>query len=318
MTDDRLAVILMDALGPSNIYDHQLFEGFEWIRSAYKRNGDVLGVSTLPHTAQSNPMIWGGFINADKFWVEPKDADEWIDPAVLFEHRGQEHNRDDAAEYRNYDRADFDQSFVWDVLDAAGVDATALQVPICLPPYSYNVVDLDPESWFPDTEDRMRDHVRVKPELIRQHALGDGHDFIATSIQMPDKWLHGIPEGKCDREFVREEAHEVDYQLEKTIRVLESEGYDWVVAGDHGSPCPGAMPVRAARTVLPRHRKEAVIFGSEDLDLPTYTSEIYPWILERFGVEDREVDPDLSKSVPSIPPEFDADVTERLENLGYL
>lgn len=314
---DKLACIILDALGPSNIYDTNLLPGFETIRSLYKRNGGVLGISTLPHTAQSNPMIWGGVLNADMFWVEPKDDAEWIDPAVLFEYRGQEHNRPDAAEYRNYTREDFEQAFVWDVLDAAGYDPVALQVPIVLPPYSYNADRVDEENWFPDTRTRMANHGCQKPLLVREHAEA-GYDFIASSIQFPDKWYHGIPEGKCDEEFVRDESDVVDDAVRVMVETLEAEGYDWLVMGDHGSPCPGAMPVHAARTVLPRHRKEAVVFGSEGLTLPRYTAEVYGWILDYFGVEDRAVEPDHSKAVPSIAEGADDDVTERLENLGYL
>lgn len=316
----KLCIFLMDALGPVNIYDHDLLPGFDTVRDLYKRHGGVLGISSLPHTASSNPLLFGGFINASKFWVSPKDEQEWIDPAILFEHRGQEHNRPDAHEYRNYDRTDYDQTFVWDVLDHAGLDPVAIQVPIVLPPYSYNADRVDHEAWFPDTEERMALHATEQPEIVREHAES-GYDFIASSLQHPDKFYHGIPEGKCSPEFVREQSHVVDDQIRRTVDTLEAQGYDWLVMGDHGSPCPGAMPVHAARTVLPRHRKEAVVFGSDGLDLPRYTAEVYGWILDYFGVEDADVEPDHDKAVPSIPPDAEDvadDVAERLENLGYV
>lgn len=337
MSDPKLAVVILDALGPNLVYDRDCLGGFDTIRERYKRNGDVLGISTLPHTAQSNPMIFGGFLNKTKFWVEAKDADEWIDPAVLFEHRGQDINRPDAGEYRNYDRRDFAHTFVWDELDAAGYDPAVIQVPIVLPPFSYNADRIDHESWFPDTQERMARHVREKPEILREHARA-GYDFVASSIQMPDKWMHGMAEGKCDRSFVRSEAVTLDDQVARTIDTFEAEGYDWLIFGDHGSPVPGSMPVHEARETLPRHGKEAVIFGSDGLDLPRYTADLYAWMLNYFDVgavndpdvvdHSKEVAVDLSESSDHVAAQhIDADgegsggatdeVMERLEGLGY-
>lgn len=300
---DKLAVVLLDALGPVSM---RQYDGFDTIRQKYKENGEVLGISTLPHTAQSNPMIWGGVDNPDKFWVE---SEEWIDPAMHFELRG--HAHEGAEEKRNYTRQDFNDSFIWDDLDATEYNACALQVPICLPPYSFNTSNVLEDAWFPDTQERMHAHIREKTKKIIEHVTE--YDFIATSIQMPDKWLHGIAEGKCSQEFVNQEAKMLDMCVENMIESFEAVDMDWIFAGDHGSPHPGSMPVREAREVLPRHRKEAVIFGSTDT-LPTYTDEFYPFMLDYFGIEETEY-------VPEQTVEVEQDVTEevenRLENLGY-
>lgn len=301
MSENKLAIILLDALGPGNI---RQLDGFRFIERKYDENGDVLGISTLPHTAQSNPLIWGGVMNWDKFWVH--SSDDWTDPAQHFDRvKGQPKEGAEA-----YTRDDYDTSFIWDILDYNDYKACALQVPIVLPPYSYNAEDELEDSWFPDSEERMSEHIRQKPEIIKEH-VEKGYEFIATSIQMPDKWLHGIGEGKCTQEFMQEEAEVLDTKIREVIETLESAGFDWIICGDHGSPTPGAMPVRNCKELLPRHRKESVIFSNMD-EFPTYTSELYPFMLEYFGVEDEDVPVDEPNSST-----VSGEVNQRLKNLGY-
>ncbi len=74
MTEKKLAVIILDALDMHNIRQLNLNR----INQLYREYGDVLGISTLPHTALSNPMIWGGYDNRDKFWVKEPGMD-WTD-----------------------------------------------------------------------------------------------------------------------------------------------------------------------------------------------------------------------------------------------
>lgn len=298
---EKLAVILLDALGPGNIRRLD----FDFIESQYDKNGDVLGISSLPHTAQSNPLIWSGTHNWDKFWVH--SSDDWTDPAQHFD-RTKGRPKEDATAFT---RDDYDNSFIWDVLDAEGYKATALQVPIVLPPYSFNAEDELEDSWFPDSETRMKEHIRRKPEIIEHH-VREGYDFIASSIQMPDKWLHGIAEGKCSQEFMHEEAKVLDDAVKSMVKTMQEHDYDYIYAGDHGSPTPGAMPVHNCQELLPRHRKESVIF-SNMAEFPAYTDELYPFMLEYFGVEDQNVN--LAQTERDR--DMGAEVEERLVNLGY-
>lgn len=303
---ERLAVIILDALDPYNM--RQL--GLERIQDLYReRHADVLGISTLPHTAASNPMIWGGYRNEDRFWVKD-DTSQWTDPAREFDRDTEE----TAPGTRHWRREDIEEAFIWDVLAHHGLEATALQIPIVLPPYSFNATDTVEEAWFPHRPPLMQKHIREKPELIMEHADA-GREFIGSSIQMPDKWLHGMGEGKCDQAFVDEEAPVLDRKVADMVERLEAEGYDWMLFGDHGSPWPGSMPVRATRQVLPRHRKESIIISSLP-DPPRYTHEIYPFFLDYFGVDDvpfTAIDPPETS-----PASDDEAVMERLGALGYL
>lgn len=306
MSDQKLLALSLDALDEWNIYQLQL----EFIQELYEDRGKIFTCSTVPHTAVSNPMIFGGIQNDDKFWVEKEDDDRWVDPAQHFD-RSKGQPVDGA---KGFSRADdyTDESFIWDDLYAAGYDARALQVPIVLPPYSFNTKHELEESWFPDTKARMADHIRRKPTHIgAQFAGPDGADAVFSSIQMPDKWLHGIGEGKCSEGWVLSEAPVFDEQIERLVTYLDDHDISWVMFGDHGSPHPGA--VKKNGYILPRHRKESIILSSEDLDPPTYTDELYEWMLDLFDVEPvgsnwKQLESDTT----------DGDVEERLKNLGYL
>lgn len=278
--ENKLAVIILDALDSYNI--DQL--GMENVRGMVRDyNSNVLGVSTLPHTAQSNPMIWGGFHNETKYWVkEPGEA--WTDPAAGFD---RDEGESKGKAMRVWERRDFTETFVWEELEHQGVDSTALHIPITLPPYNFNLpkdVDSGEDHWFPDTQERMKKHTEVMPEKIKQIA-DSGRDFIAVSIQMPDKYLHGLGEGKCTEEFVDRDASKLDENISDLITHLESSGYDWVILGDHGSPWPGAIKLYNVKQLLPRHRKESIIISNLD-NIPTYTHEIHDFILDYFGKDE--------------------------------
>lgn len=279
MPDDKLAVIILDAIDNANI--KQL--GLDKIQKLTKQyNSEVLGISTLPHTALSNPMIWAEDRNTDKLWVK-EPGQKWTDPSTGFDR--QKGDKTEQAE-KIWKRKDFKTTFAWDVLDYHGLNASAVHIPITLPPYSFNEVRTLEEAWFPSSREHMKEHIREAPEIIKEHADEDRH-FIASSIQMPDKWLHGLAEGQCDQEFIREEAKVLDQKIESMIEHLQSKGYDWVILGDHGSPWRGAIKLHDVRQVLPRHRKSSVIISNLD-DIPTYTEDIYSFILDYFNVEDVE------------------------------
>lgn len=304
----KFLALILDALDVDNIF---MFN-FPNIQRRYREDhSDILGVSTLPHTALSNPMIWGGVENEDKFWVmknaNREHDEEWVSPSRYFD-RDKGGAVDGASGFsREEDYAD--ETFIWDDLDAAGYDARALQVPIVLPPYSYNVTDTLDESWFPDTQERQHGHIRKKPDLIIDQ-FEDGADFLATSIQMPDKWLHGVGEEEITEEWVIEEAPVLDRKVEQILSYCEDNGIEWAVLGDHGSPQPGAM--KKSGYILPRHRRESVIISSME-DPPTYTEDIYPWMLETFDAEEAP-----APSFGGGGEEKREEVRERLEALGYV
>lgn len=276
----KLACIILDALGPYNIrmldfeYIYDLYTGDEY-------QSGLLCCSGLAHTPISNSMLWGGYHNTDKIWVENHPY-RWtggidgFDPIL----------QNEEGDITFWHREDLETNFVWDVLDHRGIEACALGIPICLPPYCYNAENRLESAWFPHTPEMLRHHVRRKPSFIMNHAV-KGYDFIACSIKVPDQWLHAQGSGIVDDAFVSEEVPVLDELMAETIEVLEAEGYDWMIFGDHGSPIQGRTANFECRKMLARHRKEAAIIGSV-ADLPGYTDEMYPFILDYFGVEDVE------------------------------
>lgn len=298
-------VLILDALDIGNIKQLNL----DFIYELTKNNSHILGCSTLPHTAASNPMIWGGIENNTRYWVEEDEkSQEYTDPAMHFDRETGKPKKGASGFSRNDDYAN--ESFIWDDLYAAGYDARAIQVPIVLPPYSFNSSDTLEDSWFPDNENRMAEHIRKKPQIIKNQ-FDEGAEFVATSIQMPDKWLHGIPEGKCDREWVDSEAKVLDNKIKNLVEYCNENDIEFTIFGDHGSPTQGAMKTNGY--ILPRHRKESVIIYSDGLNPPKYTDELYSWMKSLYNVEsvNQSMDMDDSK-------EADVDeVNSRLEALGY-
>lgn len=307
---DKLLVCALDALDEYNIYQLDL----QYIQSLYEDNGDIFTCSTLPHTAVSNPMLFGGVVNDDKFWVEREDGldgddtGEYVDPAAYFDRESGE-PVDGARGFSREVEYD-DESFIWDDLYAVDIDARAVQVPIVLPPYSFRATDTLDESWFPDSKERMAEHIRQKPALLAEQ-FEDGADAVFSSIQMPDKWLHAIGEDTASQQWVLDEAPVLDQQVKQLVEYCESNDIDWLFFGDHGSPHPGAMKKNGY--ILPRHRKESIILSS--LDVPTYSDELYPWLLDYYDVEPVGgfwFQPNGERAEPT-----DA-VADRLQNLGYL
>jgi len=309
---EKLLVCALDALDEFNIY----LLGLENIQERYENAGNIFTCATLPHTAISNPMLFGGITNESNFWVEREDGTDgesggqYVDPSQYFDREAGEPVEGARGFSRENDYSN--ESFIWDDLYAAGIDARAVQVPIVLPPYSFRAARELDDSWFPDTPERMTQHVREKPQIL-QEQFEDGAEVVFSSIQMPDKYLHAIGEGKASEEWVMQEAPQFDQEVENLIQFCESRDIEWLFFGDHGSPHPGAMKKNGY--ILPRHRKESIIISSDGVSPPTYTDELYPWLLDQFDVEPvgsewEQSDSDEQADTNS--------VEERLKNLGYL
>jgi len=309
---EKLLVCALDALDQFNIY----LLGLEYIQARWEEDGKIFTCTTLPHTAISNPMIFGGISNESNFWVEREDGidgengGQYVDPSQYFD-------RDSGAPVegaRGFSREqDYsNESFIWDDLYADGIDARAVQVPIVLPPYSFRTTRELKNSWFPDMPERMEQHVREKPKIL-QEQFENGAEVVFSSIQMPDKYLHAIGEEKASEKWVMQEAPQFDKEVAKLIQFCETRGIEWLLFGDHGSPHPGAMKKNGY--ILPRHRKESIIISSAGVNPPTYTDELYPWLLNRFDVEPvgSEWEQINSEKQSSTDP-----AKERLKNLGYL
>lgn len=318
---NKILVCALDGLCEFNIYQLNL----TFIQQKYEESGDIFTCATLPHTAVSNPMIFGGIENDNKFWVEREDGvtgengGQYVDPSQYFDRE----NGTPVEGASGFSRAEdySDESFIWDDLYAHGYDARAVQVPIVLPPYSFNATRTLNDAWFPDTKPRMKKHVREKPRILKEQ-FNDGADAVFSSIQMPDKYLHAIGEGKASEEWVLSEAPVLDERVKQLVEYCESNNIEWVFFGDHGSPHPGAMKKNGY--ILPRHRKESIIISSDAVNPPKYTDELYEWIQQKFDVE--SVDTNWTqKSTGDTTPEnntsqseIDSSTKSRLENLGYL
>jgi len=305
---DKLCCIILDALDPYNMRELNL----DYVCSLYddpETNAGLMGISGKAHTPISNAMLWGQHDNTEHIWVQ-RHPHRWTGGVDGFDPTLKEYNSDRA---ELYSRFDLETDFVWDVLDHHGLQASALGIPICLPPYSFNALDRLEDAWFPHTEEHLAEHVTRQPEIVAKH-LDRGDDFVCTSIKVPDQWLHAIGSGMVDRDTVDEQVPLLEEGLELLVDMFESQGYDWLMFGDHGSPHQGRTPEHDCKKMLARHRKEAVIIGTLD-DLPRYSDEMYPTILDYFGVEDVEVGAWREAVGTEEPTE---EVSDRLESLGYL
>ncbi len=300
----KLAVVILDGLDPGNMRRFKM----ENIQELYQEeNSNILGCSSHPHTVMSNLLIWGGETRK-VYWARNKEG--WGEPENFSDFHGEKEDLDlDLLE-----RSDLDIAFIWDVLDYHGLDVSAVQIPFVLPPYSFNAVEELEDSWFPSEQDKMMEHVEKKPEIIARHAEA-GKDFIASSIAMPDKWLHQLEsEGERFRPVIEEQAPVFDEKIREMIEVFESEGYDWVIFGDHGSPVDGNSPVFRNGGVG-RHDKESIIISNLD-EIPSYTSELYEFFLDYFGVGEVGVD-ELEIEVEGRVGD-EKNIVQRLRELGYI
>jgi len=279
---DKLAVIILDALDDYNTKQLGMKHIDNLIR---ENNSEVLGVSSLPYTAQSNPLIWANYENKDKFWVETgAGEDQWDFPAGAFDREAEQAVGNAEG---TWSREDFDTTFIWDDLMHQGVDVSALHIPIVLPPYSYNPLDgFDMgDHWFPHDAEQIEAHAEEMPATIKKHARG-GKNFIATSVQIPDKPLHAMGENTSDKKEAERIGSQFDDNMMELIEFLEQEGYDWLIFGDHGSPWPGNIKIPEAQKFVPNHRKNSVIISNrDDWQLPTYTDELHDFMKEKVDVE---------------------------------
>jgi len=277
---DKLAVIILDALDDYNTKQLEMSYLDSLIRT---ENSEVLGISSLPYTAQSNPLIWAGFENKDMFWVKP-GTEKWSFPAGAFD-RDEEKAVEKAEGV--WTRGDFQTTFVWDELHHQGVDSSALHIPFVLPPYSFNTLEDEDlgENWFPHSSDQISGHADEMPSLVKRH-VDAGREFIAVSIQIPDKPLHALSEDDgLDAQEARSICSDFDEEMKGLIEYLESNGFDWVILGDHGSPWPGNIKVPETKQFVPNHRKNSVIVSNMECQLPTYTDELHGFILDYFGAD---------------------------------
>lgn len=309
----KIACIILDALGPYSLRQ----TGLEYVESLYENrprcrrcgdpfanaggrgnhersctagpwvdrpdvNAGLMGISSLAHTPISNQMLWSGAVDYEHVWIQ-KHPYQWTGGIGEFDPMWKRQSQlDDAVEV--WTREDLRTNFIWDVLDHHGYDAAALGTPITLPPYSFRADYQLHDAWFPHTPTQLRDHVRLKPRFIQHHALR-GDDFICCSIKVPDQWLHAQGSDIIDADFVAEESTAFETRFKATIETLEAQGYDWLIFGDHGAPGGGRAAHHETKDLFFNHRKEAIIIGTID-DLPRYSDEMYPRLLEYFGVED--------------------------------
>ncbi len=277
----KLAVIIMDAL------DVTLLRAFdmEYAEELYEKSGDVLTCSTYTHTCTSNIMIWSGQ-HREMFWIKNEGYD-WIDPA---KHMNRQKTSQDA--WKNKDQIsiiDYEDiketgvDFIWDWCEENGLEARALQLPITLPPYSYNVLEETPH-WFPyeveGIEGNREDKHRLTMKSLKEMAEGD-LDFFCTSFVSPDKALHSPAEGHAPKDFPQTEIPKLDEVVKDIDQFCRENDITYVIIGDHGRPSgdggPNFQPHMKEKLKLVRHTEHSVIIGNAD-NKPTYTEDIYSWM----------------------------------------
>jgi len=287
----KLAMVILDAME----VDFLRAIGSEKILSHYREKGDILTVSRYPHTQDSNLIIWAGRTIEKPFWMCPDSAQAnqfarimrgrmggHLDPAVLFDRDSGETTD---SRFELLKRSDFDFPFIWDFL---GNRAEGVQIPIVLPPYSYNA-HRETEAWFPDSRERQYKCNREKTEIAME-SLGrmaeDTLDFFCTSLPSYDKLLHGLAEGHFGEDFVRQECMFLDEWVDRFVSFCENNEIHYALFGDHGSPKPGVIETQTNFS-LPMHGKHTIIIS--DLDpMPRYTDEIFDWMCDLMGIGTEE------------------------------
>lgn len=306
----------LDALGLMLMRKYEM----ENVRELYNKNGEVLGISSLPHTAFSVPLVHSGKYNKDphKVWVKVEKSSRpvrWRDPATLF---SRDKGEPSVPQSRMWTRQDFDYPFIWDYTVDQGMDTVVFRLPIELPPFSLNSY-LDEELgdyWFPDNEKRIRGHTEKKPKMVQQY-FEDGVDAVFTSIQTPDKIQHHLSHQnkREDQEFAQEMMDMLDEWVGEFHEFCEENNITYLFYGDHGTPHPGAILLQDTKFRIPRHRKESIVFTNSDRRPPKYSEDMFNWIATELNIDtEKEVDIVESQEV-----EFEnKEVTDRLRNLGYL
>jgi len=314
-----LAVIVLDAL------DIDLIRRFDldYMHNLYMENGNILTCSTYPHTQTSWIMLSTGNLR-NLFWIYNK-SHRWVDPARNMDHTGKKtwDTTEDVEiiTYRNLKKDENIGATIWEVAEKNGVTPRVQQVPIVLPPYSYNTEE-ETEAWFPNIEEQMRknrvDKHRITMDSLRD--IADGNlDFYITSFPHPDKALHGVGEGLTDIEFATEQIEKLDDLVKDVDRFCEENDIGYVFLGDHGAPGPdgpnfGEFPEQRIKVV--RHRKQSVVFGNIDT-LPRFTHEMFGWMCGVLDVDPAGSHIDISDRAKRSEGS-ESDVVKRLGNLGYI
>jgi len=317
---NRFVAVNLDALGPVLMRKYEM----DNVKRLYNNNGELLGISSFPHTAFSMPLIHSGEYNRNpkKAWVKVTDESSktWVDPARHF-------NRDvgesTTPNTRTWKREEFEHPFIWDYAKENDYDTTVFKLPIVLPPFSMNSPHDEElgDYWFPDSEERIRGHQNKKPELILKY-LEEGTEALFSSIQTPDKIQHLKSHQRID-EFAQEMFNELDEWVGRFHEFCEDNNITYLLYGDHGTPHPGAAVLHDIHFNIPRHRKESVVFTNADRKPPKYSKDMFNWMVDVM-----DLDLDVEVKIPDKKEFKDAEsnlsenenkeVTDRLRNLGYL
>jgi len=329
----KLAMIIFDALGINLIRIYKL----KHLNHLYmNRNSQILTCSTYPHTNPSNIMIWSGE-NKNIYWVENK-TDKVMDPASWRNLIHKDHLPKEDKErlttqiLPKEQRDDFnlipfkeieDLPWIWNILEANKYKARAVQLPIVLPPYSFNAVEETPD-WFAYWEEGIINNLRDKERITMdslQDLADDKIDFYCISFPQPDKLLHGVAEGHYGQEVCNSEMLYLDKVGKKIDKFCNDHNITYCIYGDHGSPRPqwdnvfGFHPDK--KMVVVRHRNHSVIISNYKGKLPDYTDEIYQWMLKFYNITNTKIKKPYKKQETFT----DADkkiVEDRLKKLGYM
>jgi len=178
-------------------------------------------------------------------------------------------------------------SFIWEKDD---INGRAVQLPITLPPVSYNAPEKT-EAWFPYWEEGIEQN-RVDKHRITMNSLKDiadgGLDFYCTSFCSPDKALHAPAEGHASEKFCGREIGKLDGVVKDIHEFCEENDIGYAIFGDHGAPGQMQGPqfgsIERQKIKVVRHSKHSVIFGNVE-NLPEFTHEMYGWMVHQLNVE---------------------------------
>lgn len=306
-------MIIFDALGIQLIREQKL-KNLNYLYM--NRNSHILTCSTYPHTCTSNIMIWSGQ-HRNFFWVK-NHSNKWIDPAG-------EYNRDknivENPEVKIITLADLnDITWIWEILQYNKIRARAVQLPIILPPISYNA-PLTTKYWFPHDEkglyNNMRDKEKITMNSLKEIAE-DKIDFYCISMPYPDKLLHGIPEGYISNEFFIKELKYLDKYAKKIDEYCNNHEITYCIFGDHGlchPPGENFSYIIDQKIAAVRHRKHSIIISNYDGETPDYTDEIFPWMLKFYNIEKTNIE---KKNKIELSQDEETLIKRKLKKIGYL
>jgi len=276
----RLAIIILDGL------DIDVLRGLSShniLRLYNERYSNILTCSTFPHTCPSDNCIFSGRKDVFYFWIKHKKiGDIWIDPASVFNREREEITDKDV---RLLNRKDFPYPYLWDIAEYAGLNVEVVQVPIMLPPYSFNA-HRETKDWFPHTEDMIRRCHRDKAEITMEslQMMADGKlDLFITSFPYMDKILHGIAEGVVSGSFLEPEAKFIDEMMGEIDEFCMENDITYAFFGDHGSPVRPGEPrfnrLWGKNIICVVHRQHSIIV-SNYANPPGYTEDLFNWFLK--------------------------------------